>query len=163
MPGVVRQRGEGKAYWFLGELYDVRVSGEDSGGQVAVVEITIPAGEAFGMPFGAPPHVHLDADETAYVLEGSARYHLGDQVVEAGAGAAFHFPKGTFEWFENSGSGPLKVLLQYSPAGIERFFAEAGQPATTRTIPPAPTSPPDLPALVALAKKHNLEIRLPGA
>ncbi len=55
------------------------------------------------------------------------------------------------------------MLVEHTPAGIERLFAEAGQPATTRTVPPSPTSPPDVPALVALAKKYNLEIRVPGA
>jgi hypothetical protein len=33
MGSVIRQKGEGKAYWFLGELYDIRVSGKDTGGK----------------------------------------------------------------------------------------------------------------------------------
>jgi hypothetical protein len=72
MTSVVRQKGEGKALWFLGGHYEVRVSSQGSGGQLTVMEFTIPT----GLPFGAPPHIHHDADEAVYVLGGTARRAL---------------------------------------------------------------------------------------
>lgn len=158
MASVVHQKGEGKALWFLGELYEVRVSSKESGGQVTVMELTIPT----GLPFGSPPHIHHDADETVYVAEGTGRFHIDERVVEAGPGAVLHFPKGTQEWFENAGGGPLKLLITYTPGGLDEFFSEVGEPAQTRTIPPAPTSEPDVAHLVAVASKYNLEIRPPA-
>jgi mannose-6-phosphate isomerase-like protein (cupin superfamily) len=157
MGSVIRQKGEGKAYWFLGELYDIRVSGKDTGGKYCLIELTVPP----GLPLGAPPHIHHDADETVYVLEGSGRYHVGDQTVDVSTGAVLHFPRGTLEWFENTGKSPLKVAVMYSPAGIEKFFAEVAEPAATRTVPPPPEGPPDLERLVAVAKKYKLEIQPP--
>lgn len=158
MASVVHQQGEGKALWFLGGLYDVRISSKESGGQVTVMEFTIPA----GLPFGAPPHIHHDADETVYVAEGTARFHIDDQTVEAGTGAVLHFPKGTPEWFENPGSGPLRLVVTYTPGGIDELFSEVGEPAPTRTVPPPPTSEPDVAHLVEVASRYNLEIRPPA-
>src|SRR5579864_8448643 len=59
---VVRQGGEGEALWFLGGLYEIRVSSDDSAGAVSIVEFTLPENA------GPPPHVH-DCDEILYVLE----------------------------------------------------------------------------------------------
>ena len=156
MAGVVHQQGEGKALWFLGGLYDIRMSSKESGGRVTVMEFTIPAGS------GSPPHIHHDADETVYVAEGTARFHIDDQTVEAGTGAVLHFPKGTAEWFENAGSGSLRLVVTYTPGGIDEFFSEVGEPAPTRTVPPPPTSEPEVARLAAVASKYSLEIRPPA-
>lgn len=155
MPSVVKQKDQGKAVWFLGELYDIRVTGAETGGKFCVVEVTVPP----GLPMAAPPHVHLDADETVRVLEGTGRYHVDNQIIDAPAGAILHFPKGTLEWFENVQNTPLKVQITYSPGGFEQFFLEVGEPAASRTLPPAPTSPPDLNALQPIARKYGLELR----
>ena len=157
MKSVVHQQGDSRALWLLGGLYDIRVSGEETGGRFTVVEITVPPG------LGAPPHVHEDADETVYVLEGHGRYHYEGQTVEAGPGAVLHFPKGTEEWFENSGDTPLKVLITYAPAGIDRFFQEVGEPAPSRTLPPPMDGPPDLERLQAVGHRYNLDLRPPPA
>ena len=41
---IVRKAGEGDAYWMLGGLYEVKVSSEESGGAVTVMQMTVPAG-----------------------------------------------------------------------------------------------------------------------
>src|SRR5438093_2811664 len=93
---VVRNDGEGDAYWVLGGLYEVKVSSDESNGSVTVMEFTIPEGA------GPPPHIH-DGDETVRVLEGSARFHVGDETVELGPGSVVFYPAGTQEPFEPVG------------------------------------------------------------
>ena len=156
MPGetVVRQQGEGRAYWMLGGLYEVRVSGAESGGAVTIMEMTLPAG------MGPPPHTH-PGGESVCVLSGRIRYHIDGTPHEGGPGSSFHIPEGTLENFE-----PLeetRLIVVYTPGGIEEFFAEAGEPADRREIPPAPTEPPDIERLVAIAQKYGMEIRPPTA
>jgi hypothetical protein len=51
------------------------------------------------------------------------------------------------------------VLTINTPAGFERFVAEAGRPASQRTLPDP--RPPDVPALLALAPKYGHEY-VPG-
>lgn len=64
---VVVKRGEGKAFWMVGTLLELKVTGEHTDGKLTVGEITVPAGG-----LGAPPHKH-SSDEVLYVLEGSGR------------------------------------------------------------------------------------------
>jgi quercetin dioxygenase-like cupin family protein len=144
--------------WFLGRLYDIRVSSKESGGRCTVMEFSI----APGAPIGSPPHIHHDADETVYVLEGTGRFHYDDKTVEAGVGTVLNFAKGTLEYFDNAGSGTLKLLVTYTPSGIDEFFSEAAEPAPARTLPPPPTSEPDLASLMETARKYGLEIRPPA-
>jgi quercetin dioxygenase-like cupin family protein len=152
---VARDPGQGQAYWMLGGLYEVKVSGAETDGTLTIMQMTMPAG------MGPPPHRH-NGDESVYVLDGRINYHIEGEDHEAGPGSSFHLPRGTLENFE-----PLedsRVLVIYTPSGnMEEFFAEAGEPAQRREVPPAPTSPPDVERLTAVAQKYGLEIVAPAS
>jgi quercetin dioxygenase-like cupin family protein len=149
---VVRTRGEGRALWMLGGLYEVKVSGEETDGGMTIVEMTIPAG------MGPPPHTHPGA-EAVYILEGTVRYHIGDETVGGGPGSFFHIPKGTWERFEPTST--VRLLVIYQPGGIDEFFAEAGTDAQARELPPPPESPPDVERLAAIAERYGMEMAPP--
>src|SRR5438128_718175 len=117
---VVRQPGEGTGYWMLGGLYHVKAAGDETGGAVTIMEMTIPPG------MGPPPHTH-PGGEAVYVIEGTVRYHIGDDVVEGGPGSFFYVPQGTWENFEPVSQ--IRVLVIYTPGGMDQFFAEAAEPA----------------------------------
>lgn len=52
---TVLEPGEGKALWFLGDLYVNKLTGDETGGAFAVTEMTIaPAPRG-----GAPLHIHF--------------------------------------------------------------------------------------------------------
>src|SRR5260370_32160799 len=146
---VVRTAGEGDAYWVLGGLYEVKLSSEETSGAMTVMQFTIPEG------MGPPLHVH-DGDETVTVLEGRARFHIGSDTVELGPGGVAYFPAGTRETFEPIGQ--VRVAVTYVPGGIDKFFAEAGEPPQSRPIPPAPPSPPDLERPRGPAGGHGLNL-----
>ncbi len=117
---VIRQAGEGQAFWMLGGLYEVLLSSDETGGKSTVMQLTIPAGS------GPPPHSHAGA-ESVYVAEGTLNFHIGGKSVPAGPGSVFHIPEGTVENFEPTST--VRVVATYSPGGIEKFFAEVGEPA----------------------------------
>ena len=150
---VVNGVGRGRAIWMLGGLYEVLVSGDETNGQSTVMHFTIPAG-------AAPPLHRHDGDETVFVLEGTLNYHIGGETFEGGPGSVFHIPAGTEERFEPTST--VKLVVNYAPGGIDRFFAEAGEPATTREIPPAPTSPPDIERLAQIGATHGLHLVPPA-
>ena len=152
---VVRQQGDGDAIWMLGGLYEVKAAADETGGALTVMEMTIPPG------MGPPPHVH-DGGESVYVLEGSVRYHIGDEEVEGGPGSFFYVPEGVVENFEPTGDSNLRVLVMYTPGGIDKFFAEAGEPAQARELPPPPSAPPDVERLAEIGARYGLEIRQPA-
>jgi quercetin dioxygenase-like cupin family protein len=151
---VVRSEGEGTALWMLGGLYEVKVSSEESNGELTVMEMTMPPG------MGPPPHTHAEG-ETVRVLDGTLRYHIGGESFEGGPGTTFHIPAGTVENFEPTGDKPLRVLVVYTPGGIDQFFSEAGEPAQSREIPPPPESPPDVERLAQIGARYGLDIKAP--
>ena len=64
----------------------------------------------------APLHVHHADDEAWYVLEGTLRLRLGEEIVEAGPGAAVLAPKGTPHAYGNAHRGePVRYLLVLTP------------------------------------------------
>ncbi len=151
---VVRQPGAAGAYWLLGGLYEVLASSEETGGVSTIMQITTPPGT------GPPPHTHPGA-EAVLVLEGSLRYHIAGETHEGGPGSFFSIPEGVVENFEATGDTPLKVLVVYTPGGIEQFFAEVGEPAGAHTLPPPPDGPPDFEAIVAAGQRHEMNILMP--
>jgi quercetin dioxygenase-like cupin family protein len=149
---IARKGDDSRALWLLGGLYEILVAGEESGGKVTVMRMTAPAGTA------APPHTH-PGDETMYVLDGEVDVHIGDDVVHAKAGASFYFPAGTREFFE--AVTQATVLATYLPGGIDKFFAEVGEPALTRDVPPPSDQAPDFERIVRVAAQYGMNIEAP--
>jgi quercetin dioxygenase-like cupin family protein len=149
------KKGEGQALWVLGQLFDIKAGAHETGGSLAVVEMTF----APGTP-GAPPHRH-HCGEAAYVLEGTIRYHIEDQVVDARPGDFLFFPEGTLEWMENPTAQPARALVIYDRPGIADFFNEIGEKATSRTLPPPPDKEPDLAQLATIGGRYGVDIVLP--
>ncbi|MFI9206037.1 hypothetical protein [Streptomyces sp. NPDC053048] len=55
------------------------------------------------------------------------------------------------------GGGPI-------PGGIDKFFAEAGEPAQRRELPPQSEAPPDVDRLIEIGKRHGILMQpMPGA
>ena len=71
---------EGEARWWFGSLAVIKATAAQTGGQMAIIEITEPPGAE------APLHVHHREDEGFWLLEGSATFEVGDTTIEAHAG-----------------------------------------------------------------------------
>lgn len=150
---VVHRSGEGQAFWMLGGLYEVLLSSDETNGEATVMQMTMPRG------MGPPPHVHRGVTETVYVVDGTVSYQIQGKKVEGGPGSLFRIPADTLETIEPKSQ--VRVVITYEPGGIEKFFAEAGEPAQRREMPPAPTSPPDVKRLVEIGARHGLAFQAP--
>ncbi len=93
-----------------------KVRGDDTGGVLTVLENQIAVGD------GPPCHVHANEDESWWVTEGTLRFLLGDGIAEAPAGSFVFVPRGTPYCFQNIGDAPARILVMFTPSGIERFF-----------------------------------------
>ena len=87
------------------------VTGADSGGSVALFEVTIPAGA--GLP--APPHSHDGYEETIYGLEGVSTWTVDGAPIEVEPGQALCIPRGAVHAFMNHGDADARVLATISP------------------------------------------------
>jgi mannose-6-phosphate isomerase-like protein (cupin superfamily) len=86
----------------------------------------------------APLHIHHRDDEAWYVLEGTLRFQLGDDEVEAPAGSAVLGPCGVAHTFWNPNEQPARYLLVMTPNTfrlIEEIHAASDRdPATLRAL-----------------------------
>ena len=98
-------------------VLDVKVSGSDTDGDLAIFEQT-----SLTQGRGTPLHVHHKQDEIFYVLEGSYRFKVGDELFDLTAGDSVFLPrKVPHAWTQVSENGKMTVILQ--PAGkLEDFF-----------------------------------------
>jgi mannose-6-phosphate isomerase-like protein (cupin superfamily) len=97
---------------FVGALRDSQLGGSKS--DFVLVEWS-DSGES-EWDWIAPLHVHHADDEAWYVLEGTLRFRLGDEVFEAGPGSAVMAPKGTPHAYGNARRGePARYLLVMTP------------------------------------------------
>jgi quercetin dioxygenase-like cupin family protein len=108
----------GPAFWGPGDHYTFLVTGEESGGAYFAMEALVPSGG------GPPPHIHTREEETFYVLEGEIEFLLGKETILAGPGDFVNVPRGTVHRFQNVGTETAKLVLTFTPAGIDRWFAE---------------------------------------
>jgi quercetin dioxygenase-like cupin family protein len=153
--GFVLTEDEGDAFWFLNTVTINKVGGDDTQGNVTIVDHRVPAG------FAPPPHIHQGADEAFYILDGEFEGFCGDQQWRAGPGSLVFLPRDVPHGFTVSDAGPGRALLVLAPAGFERFVAALGEATTDLTLP-QPTAP-DVARVVELAAAHGIQILPPPA
>jgi quercetin dioxygenase-like cupin family protein len=151
---IILHAEEGEAIWSLNHLMTVKATGAETGGAFGLME-------HLGSPgTGAPPHVHHGEDEFFFILEGEANFLFDGKPIAGKPGTFLFLPRDIEHGFEVVGTTPCRMLVGFTPAGLENFFAEMGEPAASRT-PPAP-APPDMEKLFAQAAKYNYEIHPPA-
>ncbi|MBM3773815.1 MAG: cupin domain-containing protein [Acidobacteria bacterium] len=125
-----------------GDLVYIKLSGEETGGRLAVMEDHVPAGQ------GPPLHVHHREAEIFYVLEGDFEFEVAGRGFQASAGDFFYVRRDIPHTFRNAGAGTGRLLITVEPAGLENFFAE---------IAAAP-GPPDPAGAAEIFAKYGLEL-----
>lgn len=84
-------------------------------GQFVLVEWSDPGGLTSRERPIAGLHVHHSDDEAWYVLEGTLRFRLGDDEIEAGPGSAVFAPRGMPHAYGNAGTELARYLLVLTP------------------------------------------------
>jgi quercetin dioxygenase-like cupin family protein len=124
------------------------LSGEHSGGTLAVFEVVVPATERLA----APAHSHDGFDETVYGIDGVLTWTVDGKPFDIGPGQALCIPRGAVHRFDNNGNQDAKALCMITPALIgPLFFREAAE-----VINAATNGPPDVAKLAAIMHAHGL-------
>jgi quercetin dioxygenase-like cupin family protein len=143
----------------VGDTYTVLLSGEQTGGRFAMLDMLIPPG-------GGPPRHRHDFEECFRVLEGSLEVHVRElPPVRLEAGESANIPANAPHSFRNPAKAPARLLCTVTPPGLEKFFAEFGDPVPTRTSPSPPLSDAErqerLRRAVVKAPEYGMEILPP--
>lgn len=96
------------------------LSGEQTGGKYSLTEFAAAPPPAPA----APVHIHHDADEAIYILEGNFQFIVNDRTIPAAAGAYVFVPKDTPHTVANIGPSTGRMLVILTPPGFEKFWEE---------------------------------------
>jgi quercetin dioxygenase-like cupin family protein len=105
----------------LGGPLTFKLRGEQANGLLAAFESIAGPGE------GPPLHVHRNEDEIVYVLEGTLRIKLGDELRPAPAGSFAYIPRGTAHTWQSVGPCPARLLIVFTPGAFASFFEQFAQ------------------------------------
>jgi uncharacterized cupin superfamily protein len=148
--GYASPAGAGERIWIVGDTMTLKATGERTGGSLVLLEnVTAPGG-------GPPPHLHTREDEFFYVLDGSFEIRIGDELHAIGPGGFAYVPRGTIHNFRNTAEAPSRILVGFTPAGMEGFFRDSGRPATDDG-PAPPVDEDEIARTMAAAPKYGVE------
>lgn len=126
---VITNQDAGENLWFGGGLVTFKVTSEQSGGGLCLIEHAASRGKR------TPLHLHPDHDEAVYVLEGELLLHIDGVEHTAVPGTVVWIPKGTPHAFLVT-SELARSLWFVTPGDVmETFFRQAGDKAMSRTLP----------------------------
>lgn len=115
--GEGRKHGHIKLKGVNANVLDVKISGSDTDGGLAIFEQT-----SLSPGQGTPLHVHPAQDEVFYVLDGAYYFQVGDERHHLKTGDSIFLPRNVpHAWTQVAQTGKMLVVLQ--PAGkLEDFF-----------------------------------------
>jgi mannose-6-phosphate isomerase-like protein (cupin superfamily) len=108
--------------WYMGILLTNLVERKDTEGAFSLLEATLAPGNE------PPPHVHSREDELFYVLEGEFDVYVGEEALKVKTGECIILPKFKPHAFVIR-SPRLRVLILYTPGGVEEAFRRMSSPA----------------------------------
>lgn len=135
--------GEGRAIDVGTTARTVKADGEATGGAFALIETAGPPGS------GPPLHVHDDAAESFYVLEGELTVYLGDRAVLCPAGSFVYIPAGVSHGFKVE-RAPGRKLNVFTPAAMVGYFDELADAARRGEADPD--------TLAAIARRYSMRV-----
>jgi mannose-6-phosphate isomerase-like protein (cupin superfamily) len=142
-----------ECYWVLGQRIDFLSTGETTSGHYSLFHVFIPPG-----PPGPLPHIHRNADEFFFMLEGRVEILFQDAWRPLGPGQLLHLPRGTLHTFRNRTSDPARMLSGFVPSGFERFFRDFGHLARREDVEPLPIQEAEIQRLSATARRYDMEL-----
>jgi len=101
-------------------LMDGTVTGAGSG----MFELTVGAGARV-----PPAHSHRDNEEIVYVLDGTLRYRVDDEVRDLKAGERMYTPRGSVHAFSNPHDRTARALIILTPDIGAQYFRDIAEVA----------------------------------
>lgn len=150
----VIEAGKGEILSVAGGSYRIMVSGSETNGDYATIEMTVPPGG------GPGPHEHAGFHETFFVLEGEVEIKTENGTYTATAGSYAAIPKGGIvHCFKNKTDQVARLLCTVVPAGLEAFFIEIAQ--ATESAEGGQAQAPDIKKVNAIAEKYGQKLYPP--
>jgi quercetin dioxygenase-like cupin family protein len=147
---LIRNQGEGEQLWFAGGgVFTMKLTAAETGGAFFLFEDRVVRGKA------TPMHLHPDADELAYVIEGELLVHVDGAERRVGPGGLFYAPRGVAHAFLVTSETAHLLCLQ-TPGSGEDFYRSVSDPSTSASDA---ARPPDIARLrEGAARSPSIEL-----
>lgn len=139
----VLRPGQGRPIDLGGFRMTVKATRDETGGAFSLLEAHEPAG------FGPPLHIHNDAAEAFYVLEGEYIIFLDDRELSCPAGSFIFIPRRTPHGFR-VGNVASRKLNFYAPAAMVGYFDELSEATEKGDLDPE--------VLSEIALRYSMEV-----
>jgi mannose-6-phosphate isomerase-like protein (cupin superfamily) len=143
----VLRPGEGRQIDLGGFRMSVKATSQRTGGAFSLLEADEPP------DFGPPLHVHHDAAEAFYVLEGEYLIFLDGREFSCPAGSFIFIPAGSPHGFRVGNVASRKLNL-YTPAAMVGYFDELSDKNKTGHVDPD--------VLSEIARRYSMEVLGPA-
>jgi mannose-6-phosphate isomerase-like protein (cupin superfamily) len=137
------QPGAGRSIDLGGFLMTVKAGASDTDGAFTLLEAAEPP------HFGPPMHIHRDAAEAFYVLEGEYIIFIDEEETRCPAGSFVYIPAGAVHGFR-VGDRPSKKLNLYVPQAMVGYFDELAAAIASGTADDA--------TLGAIAEQYGMDV-----
>lgn len=148
---------QGQSLSVVGDTYRILISGEQTNGKYAVIDMLVP-------PNGGPgPHSHKDIQEMFYVVEGEIHFKMEGGSYIAKEGSFVNIPMGgAVHSFKNNTNKVAHLLCTVVPAGLDSFFQEIGEPVETgKFLASSAPTVEELNKLKSMAEKYGQKLYPP--
>src|SRR5664279_3197610 len=109
----------GKEISVVGDTYRLLLTGKETDGAFAIIDMLVPPGG------GPGPHAHANFQESFYILEGEIVVRSESGTYIARKGSTVSIPRGgAIHSFKNEGAETAHLLCMVVPSGLEEFFLE---------------------------------------
>lgn len=150
-----------------GELFTFIKTSATTNGRYTLAEALVPPGA------GPLPHIHRKENEWFYFPDGNVQLQMGDSFYPEGSipgtnaprdtlhtitttpGSLFYGPKNMIHGFTNQGETTSRIVLLWTPGGIEEYFKTVGQIVTEPSNPPD-VNPDNKTLFVSEAPRFNI-------
>lgn len=134
--------------WWIDSRVDVKLTASQTDGSAGMWTWVANRGAA------SPLHVHHREDEQFLVVDGQARFIIGDQRLDARAGDRVLLPREIPHAYLIT-SETARLVGTATPGGFESFFTDLGTPV----LPGATAAPPPATeAMAAAAQRYGIDI-----
>lgn len=141
---LVLQPGEGRLIDLGGFTMNVKATSQTTGGAFTLLEATEPPN------FGPPLHIHRDAAEAFYVIEGEYSIFIDGEESRCPAGSFVYIPAGVAHGFR-VGNTPSKKLNLYVPQAMVGYFDDLSAAIASGAAD-------DDEHLAAIARRYGMEV-----
>ena len=145
---------DGQNLSVVGDTYRILITGKETGGTYAAIDMLIP-------PNGGPgPHSHANFQESFYVIDGEIEVRSEVSTYIAKKGSFVNIPKGGIvHCFKNKTEQTAHLLCVVVPSGLEEFFMEIGKPVAIGSfLAPPPMDEEAMKKILPIVEKYGQKL-----